>query len=260
MLWIITALVVVFLLSSIKIVNEWERLAILTLGRFSGMKGPGLVLLIPIIQTVASKIDIRVVTSKFQSETTLTKDGVSVTVQAVLFWKVVDPQKATLTVNNFVSSVDLAAQTTLRDIIGRVTLASILSDLNKIDQMLKEVIQNKINTWGIEAISVEIRDVAIPQQLQEVMSRSAQADREKQARIIYGEAEIEAAKKFAEATSIYNGTPNALQLRAMSMMYEAVKSENNTIIMVPSGISDAFNSAAFSTALSSIQQKVNDNT
>jgi regulator of protease activity HflC (stomatin/prohibitin superfamily) len=248
---ILVLILLIVLFSSVKVVKEWEKLAILTLGRFTGMKGPGLVLIFPIIQKVASRIDIRVLTSKFQSETTLTKDGVSVTVQAVLFWKVRNPQKATLAVSNYRDSVELAAQTTLRDIIGRVTLADILSNLNEIDGKLKESIAAKISDWGIDAISVEIRDVSIPQQLQEVMSRSAQAEREKQARIIYGEAEIEAAKKFVEASNIYNETSNSLQLRAMSIMYEAVKSDQNTIIIVPSNLADSFNSVAMTNAVNS---------
>jgi len=238
----------IILVMSVKIVSEWERLAILTLGRYSGLKGPGLVIIIPFIQTIPSRIDMRVKTSTFHSETTLTKDGVSVTVQAVLFWRVIDPQKAVLSVTNFQQAVELAAQTTLRDVIGRVALADILSNLAEVDRNLKETIDLKIKDWGIEAISVEIRDVAIPQQLQEVMSRSAQAGREKQARIIYGEAEVEAAKKFVEASDLYNSNPNALQLRAMSIMYEAVKSDQNTIIVIPSSVADAANPAAYATA------------
>lgn len=238
----------VILLSSVKVVDQWERLAILTLGKFSGMKGPGLIILIPLIQTVASRIDLRVSASKFQSETTLTKDGVAVTIQAVLFWKVSDPEKATLEVTNYRMAVELAAQTSLRDVIGRMNLATILSNLEELDLTLKESIGRKVIQWGIETQAVEIRDVSIPVSLQEVMSRSAQAEREKSARIIYGEAEIEAAKKFVEASQIYASNPAAIQLRAMSIMYEAVKSDQNTVIIAPSNVAEALNPVVLGTA------------
>lgn len=242
--------VLIILASSIKVVSEWERLAVLTLGKYSGLKGPGLIVLIPGIQTVANRIDTRVSASKFQSETTLTKDGVAVTVQAVLFWKVSDPEKATLQVTNYRQAVELAAQTSLRDVIGRMNLGVILSNLEELDLTLRDSIGRKVSVWGIEAQAVEIRDVAIPVELQEVMSRSAQAEREKQARITYGEAEVEAAKKFVEASEIYGTNPNAMQLRAMSIMYEAVKSDQNTVIIAPSNIAEAMNPAVLATAWS----------
>lgn len=234
---------------SIKIVTEWERLAILTLGKYSGMKGPGLVIIVPGVQTVANRVDLRVQASRFQSETTLTKDGVAVTVLAVLFWRVVNPEKATLEVTNYKDAVELAAQTTLRDVIGRMTLATILSNLEELDQTLKDRIGTKVDQWGIEAQSVEIRDVSIPKELQEAMSRSAQAEREKEARVIYGEAEAEAAKKFVEASMDYDSHPIALQLRAMSIMYEAVKSDQNTVIIVPSNVAESLNTVALTTAV-----------
>lgn len=234
---------------SIKIVTEWERLAILTLGKYTGMKGPGLVIIVPGVQTVANRIDMRVLASRFQSETTLTKDGVAVTVLAVLFWRVVNAEKATLEVTNYKDAVELAAQTTLRDVIGRMTLATILSNLEELDQTLKDRIGSKVDQWGIEAQSVEIRDVSIPRELQEAMSRSAQAEREKEARVIYGEAEAEAAKKFVEASMEYASNPVALQLRAMSIMYEAVKSDQNTVIIVPSSVAESLNTVALTSAV-----------
>ncbi len=245
---IIAMFVLIILASSFKVVNEWERLAILNLGKYSGLKGPGLIILIPIVQSIATRIDMRVLASRFQSETTLTKDGVAVTVQAVLFWKVIDPEKATLEVSNYRQAVELAAQTSLRDVIGRMKLEMILSNLEELDLTLKESIGRKVLQWGVEAKTVEIRDVSIPVELQEVMSRSAQADREKQARIIYGEAEIEAAKKFVEASQIYASNPSAIQLRAMSIMYEAVKSDQNTVIITPSNVADALNPTVLATA------------
>lgn len=239
---------------SILIVKEWERVAVLTLGKYSGLKGPGLVFLIPGIQTVANRIDMRVQSSKFLSETTLTGDGVAVTVDAVLFWRVVDPEKATLQVNNYRVAVELAAQTTLREVIGRMNLAHILTHLEELDQTLKEIIARKVLEWGIEAQAVEIRDVSIPEELQEVMSRAAQAEREKQARITYGEAEVEAARRFVEASKIYAANPSALQLRAMSIMYEALKSDKNTVIVTPSNVAESLNPVALVAAMNAENQ------
>lgn len=260
---IFTVAIIIFILFGIKVVKEWERLTVLTLGKFSGIKGPGLIIVFPIFQSIAARVDMRIVASQFQSETTLTKDGVTVTIQAVLFWKVVDPQKATLVVNNYVNSVQLAAQTTLRDVIGKMKLGDILSNIQELDCTLKESIGLKVNQWGIETMAVEIRDVSIPTQLQEVMSRAAQAEREKQARITYGEAEIEAARKFVEASHVYESDPHALQLRAMTIMYEAIKSDNNTLIVIPSSMTDSLNptviSSAVSTATKNIQNKDKNN-
>ncbi|HUW64399.1 MAG TPA: slipin family protein, partial [Spirochaetia bacterium] len=218
--WVIVFLIVIWGVWGIRVVKEWERLAILTLGHYSGLKGPGLVIVWPVAQTVASRIDMRVVATSFQSETTLTKDSVAVTVKAVLFWRVVDPEKATLAVEDYRSAVQLAAQTSMRDAIGRTSLADILSNLQQLDALLKETISAKAEPWGIQCQSVEIRDVAIPNELQDAMSRAAQAEREKQARIIYGEAEAEAAQKFVDAARIYLNEPVAVELRAMSIMYE----------------------------------------
>lgn len=249
LLWSIIVLIVLLLLFwSIKIVSEWERLAVLTLGKFAGIKGPGLIIIIPIIQTIASRIDTRVQTTRFQSETTLTKDGVAVTIQAVLFWRVVDTKMATLEVSNYRLAVELAAQTSLRDAIGKMNLANILSNLEELDEILKETIGRKSMPWGIETMSVEIRDVSIPHELQEVMSRGAQAEREKQARVTYGQAEVEAAVKFVEAAEIYASSQNALTLRAMTIMYEALKNEQNTLIVVPSDIARSLDITAISAA------------
>ncbi len=236
---VLLLILLILLFLSIKVVSEWERLAVLTLGKFTGIKGPGLIILVPIIQTIASRIDTRVQTTRFQSETTLTKDGVAVTIQAVLFWRVVDPKMATLEVSNYRLAVELAAQTSLRDAIGKLNLANILSNLEELDEILKETIGRKSMPWGIETMSVEIRDVSIPHELQEVMSRGAQAEREKQARITYGQAEVEAAIKFVEAAEIYGSSPNALRLRAMTIMYEALKNEQNTLVVVPSDIAQS---------------------
>ncbi|HWP96558.1 MAG TPA: slipin family protein [Syntrophomonadaceae bacterium] len=248
-LWVFLIIIVFSLLAaSIKVVSEWERLAILTLGKFTGIKGPGLIIIVPIIQTVASRIDTRVQTTRFQSETTLTKDGVAVTIQAVLFWRVVNAQMATLEVTNYRMAVELAAQTSMRDAIGKMNLAAILSNLEELDLILKDTIARKSTPWGIETMSVEIRDVSIPQELQEVMSRGAQAEREKQARVTYGQAEVEAAVKFVEAAEIYASSPNALKLRAMTIMYEALKNEQNTLLVVPSDITQSLDIKAVAVA------------
>ncbi|MEQ8174236.1 MAG: slipin family protein [Syntrophomonadaceae bacterium] len=249
LLWSIIGLIVLLLLFlSIKVVSEWERLAVLTLGKFAGIKGPGLIIIVPIIQTIASRIDTRVQTTRFQSETTLTKDGVAVTIQAVLFWRVIDAKMATLEVSNYRVAVELAAQTSLRDAIGKMNLANILSNLEELDEILKETIGRKSMPWGIETMSVEIRDVSIPHELQEVMSRGAQAEREKQARVTYGQAEVEAAIKFVEAAEIYATSQNALTLRAMTIMYEALKNEQNTLIVVPSDIARSLDFTTLSAA------------
>ncbi len=253
--FLIIGVIIAFYLSGIRVIKEWERFAVLTLGKFSGIKGPGIVVVLPIFQAIAAKVDMRVSASQFQSETTLTRDGVTVTVEAVLFWKVVDPKKATLVVNDYAKSVQLAAQTTLRDVIGKMNLADILSNIQELDYTLKESIGLKVNQWGIETMSVEIRDVSIPEQLQEVMSRAAQAEREKQARITYGEAEIEAARKFVEASRVYESDPHALQLRAMTIMYEALKSDTNTVIVIPSNMSDSLNPTVMSSAISTATTK-----
>ncbi|MEN6461173.1 MAG: slipin family protein [Syntrophomonas sp.] len=246
---VVVAIIILFLLfTSIKVVSEWERLAILSLGKFTGIKGPGLIIIIPIIQTVASRIDTRVQTTRFQSETTLTKDGVAVTIQAVLFWRVVDTEMATLKVADYRMAVELAAQTSLRDAIGKLNLAAILSNLDELDEILKETIGRKSTPWGIETMSVEIRDVSIPRELQEVMSRGAQAEREKQARVTYGQAEVEASAKFVEAAEIYASSPNALKLRAMTIMYEALKNEQNTLIIVPTDIAESLDIRAIAAA------------
>lgn len=246
--FLLVFIIFILLSASIKVVSEWERLAILTLGKFTGIKGPGLIIIIPIIQTVASRIDTRVQTTRFQSETTLTKDGVAVTIQAVLFWKVVDTKMATLQVADYRMAVELAAQTSLRDAVGKMNLPAILSNLDELDEILKDTIGRKSTPWGIETMSVEIRDVTIPQELQEVMSRGAQAEREKQARVIYGQAEVEAAVKFVEAAEIYATSENALKLRAMTIMYEALKNEQNTLIVVPSDIAQSLDIKAIATA------------
>ncbi len=216
-----------------KMANQWEKAVILRLGKFRRLAGPGLFFIIPTIDSVTSWVDQRVQVTPFTAEQTLTKDTVPVDVDAVLFWTVWGAEKAALEVKDYKHAVSWAAQTALRDIIGRTLLSEMLADREKIDQELRKVIDEKTEPWGISVKSVEIRDVLIPPNLQDAMSREAQAERERKARIILGTAETEIAAKFAEASQAYVGNPLALQLRAMNILYEGLK-EKGALVVVPS--------------------------
>ncbi len=218
---------------AVRVASVWERAVVLRLGRLRGLRGPGLFAIIPIIDTIPYWIDIRVVTSSFRAEKTLTKDTVPVDVDAVLFWKVVDPEKAALAVADYTSAITWAAQTALRDVIGRTLLADMLEGREKIGHALQQVIDTRTEPWGVNVLSVEIRDVLIPTGLQDAMSMQAQAERERQARIILGDSERQVAEKFGEAAKTYADDPVALHLRAMNMLYEGLK-QNSTIVIVPS--------------------------
>lgn len=224
--------------SATKIANQWERSIVLRLGRFLSMKGPGLFFIIPIIDTVAYWIDIRVITSTFKAEKTLTKDTVPVDVDAVLFWKVVDPRKAALDVADYQSAISWGAQTALRDVIGKTMLSDMLEGRERISDELRKIIDERTEPWGINVISVEIKDVLIPSGLEDAMSMQAQAERERQARVILGDSERQIAEKFEEAAKSYVKNPTALHLRAMNMLYEGLK-ENSTIVLVPSTAVDS---------------------
>jgi regulator of protease activity HflC (stomatin/prohibitin superfamily) len=235
-IWIaIGAGIIAYIISySIKVANQWERVVVLRLGRFRGLEGPGLFFIIPIIETVAYWIDIRVITSTFKAEKTLTKDTVPVDVDAVLFWKVIDPQKAALDVADYVSAINWAAQTALRDVIGKTVLSDMLEGREKISADLQKVIDERTEPWGINVISVEVKDVLIPPALEDAMSMQAQAERERQARVILGDSERQVAEKFGEAAKTYTNDPVAFHLRAMNMLYEGLKSDKATIVIVPS--------------------------
>jgi regulator of protease activity HflC (stomatin/prohibitin superfamily) len=233
--WLISA--------AIRMVAQWQRAVVLSLGKFDGIKGPGLFFIIPLVQTVSSIIDLRTITSTFRAEQTITADTVPVDVDAVLFWKVIDPEKAALEVQAYAQAVGWAAQTALRDVIGRSSLADILSGREKIDKVLREIIDHRTEPWGIRVESVEIRDVVIPGQLQDAMSRQAQAERERQARIILGESETQVAAKFMEAAVMYEKSPTALHLRAMNMLYEGMK-DKGSLIIVPSSALETMNLGA----------------
>jgi regulator of protease activity HflC (stomatin/prohibitin superfamily) len=219
--------------SAIRVASAWERGVVLRLGRFRALKGPGLFGIIPIVDTIPYWIDVRVITSSFQAEKTLARDTVPVDVDAVLFWKVVDPERAALAVADFTSAINWAAQTALRDIIGKTQLADLLEGRDKISADLQRIIDARTEPWGVNVISVEVRDVLIPTGLQDAMSMQAQAERERQARVILGDSERQVAEKFGEAAKTYAHDPVALHLRAMNMLYEGLK-HNSTIVLVPS--------------------------
>jgi len=219
---------------SVKVANQWERVVLLRLGRFRSLEGPGLFFIVPVIETIAYWIDTRVITSAFKAEKTLTKDTVPVDVDAVLFWKVIDPKKAALDVADYVSAINWAAQTALRDVIGKTMLSDMLEGREKISDELQRIIDVRTEPWGINVISVEVKDVLIPSALEDAMSMQAQAERERQARVILGDSERQVAEKFGDAAKTYANNPTAFHLRAMNMLYEGLKKPNATIVIVPS--------------------------
>jgi regulator of protease activity HflC (stomatin/prohibitin superfamily) len=223
---------------AIKVADQWNRAVVLRLGRFRALKGPGLFFIIPIIDAIPYWIDTRVITSSFKAERTLTKDTVPVNVDAVLFWKVVDPQKAALDVADYQSAINWAAQTALRDVIGKTILSDMLEGREKISAELQKIIDARTEPWGIDVISVEVKDVLIPPALEDAMSMQAQAERERQARVILGDSERQIAEKFVEAANTYASNPTAFHLRAMNMLYEGLK-QNSTIVVVPSTAADS---------------------
>jgi regulator of protease activity HflC (stomatin/prohibitin superfamily) len=219
--------------SAIQVADQWDRAVILRLGHFHALKGPGLFFIIPVLDAIPYWIDTRVITTGFKAEKTLTKDTVPVDVDAVLFWKVVDPKKAALDVADYQSAISWASQTALRDVIGKTMLSDMLEGRDKISSLLQKIIDERTEPWGINVISVEVKDVLIPSGLEDAMSMQAQAERERQARVILGDAERQIAEKFTEAGKSYEHNPIAFHLRAMNMLYEGLK-ENSTIVIVPS--------------------------
>jgi len=227
------AIVGVILMQAPRIAEQWERAVVLRLGRFVGLRGPSLFWIVPFVDRVSSWIDQRTITTTFAAEQTLTSDTVPVNVDAVLFWMVHDAQKAALEVQDYPQAVSWAAQTALRDIIGRTDLTDLLRGRERIEAELQQLIDQRSNPWGVTVSSVEMRDVVIPVALQDAMSREAQAAREKQARIILGQAEMEIAHSFQEAAKSYHDNPTALHLRAMNMLYEGLK-EKGALMLIPS--------------------------
>jgi regulator of protease activity HflC (stomatin/prohibitin superfamily) len=232
---------------SLKMANAWQKFVILRAGNLHGVKGPGLFVIVPILDAIAAVIDQRIQTTAFNAEQALTKDTVPVNVDAIIFWFVHDAQKAALNITNYREAIDRVAQTSLREMIGSSMLSALLSERKAADERLREEIARKTADWGISVKAVEIRDVAIPVALQDAMSRQAQAEREKAARVILGAAEAEIAGKFVEAARMYAGHPTALQLRAMNIIYETTK-ERGTTILIPTTMVDSMN-PAFALAL-----------
>jgi len=238
-----TVLLSALCLFSIKIASHWERVILLRLGNFHRLRGPGPFLMIPIIETLAQVVDMRIRSTDFSSESTLTKDTVPVNVDAICFWMVWDAKKSILEVQNFYLAIVLSAQTALRDIIGTHRLDELLTHREQLGNKLKEILDEKTNPWGITVQSVEIRDIIIPKALEDAMSKQAQAERERQARIILGTAETEIAEKFAEAAKQYESNPGAMHLRGMNMLFEGLK-EKGSMIIVPSSALETMNLGA----------------
>jgi regulator of protease activity HflC (stomatin/prohibitin superfamily) len=219
--------------SAVRVADQWSKAVVLRLGKFRSLEGPGLFMIIPIVESIPYWLDTRVLTSSFKAEKTLTKDTVPVDVDAVLFWKIIDPKKAALDVQDYQSAINWAAQTALRDVIGKTMLGDMLEGRDKISVDLQKIIDVRTEPWGINVISVEVKDVLIPSALEDAMSMQAQAERERQARVILGDSERQVAEKFGEAAKTYLNNPVALHLRAMNMLYEGLK-QNSTIVIVPS--------------------------
>jgi regulator of protease activity HflC (stomatin/prohibitin superfamily) len=237
---VIGVAVAIFLLSGIRVLREWERMPILRLGRYMGLKGPGLVYLIPLIDRAPIRISTRLDTIQFRTESTLTKDNVPVNVDSVLYLKPVDLEKAVLQVENYYQATQLASQTTLREVIGKVTLNELLAEREKVGAHLREIIDEKTESWGIKATAVEVRDVIIPGNLQDAMSRQAQAERERIARVTLATAEFEASAKMIEAAKMYESSEQGLRLRWMNILYElGQQAGTNTIMLVPASMPEA---------------------
>jgi len=238
---VLVVLALLVIVPSLRICNEWERKVVLRLGRFTGVRGPGVFLLVPYIETTPYTIDVRTLTSNFTAEQTLTRDNVPVNVDTIVFWKVVDAGLVITQVANYTTAVLGSAQTALRDIIGRSDLSMVLSDRQGLDQAMTLMLDAQTEPWGVKVLSVQMRDIKIPDILQEAMSRVAQAERERQARIILGESEVNVAQRFADAGKVYEQNPMALHLRGMNMLYEVMKTGGAATVIVPSTAVESMN-------------------
>jgi regulator of protease activity HflC (stomatin/prohibitin superfamily) len=255
-IWLVAGVVIgAVLAQSPRVARQWERGVVLRLGRFIGLRGPGLFWVIPFVDKLSSWIDQRVITTSFAAEQTLTSDTVPVNVDAVLFWIVYDPEKAALEVQDYAQAVSWASQTALRDIIGRTSLTELLRGRERIEEELQKLIDSRSNPWGVTVQSVEMRDIIIPDALQDAMSREAQASREKQARVILGQAEVEIAQSFAKAAESYRDNPTALHLRAMNMLYEGLK-EKGALMLIPSSAVESMSLGGLTGAAALLQQKL----
>lgn len=233
---VLVALAVLIALS-VRVGKQWQKAVVLRLGKFHGLKGPGMFFVLPLFDTITMWVDTRTVATPFNAEQTLTKDTVPMDVDAVLFWRVVDPAKAALELEYYRDAIFWAAQTALREVIGKTELALMLSGRDKVDEMLRGIIDARTEPWGIQVVAVEIRDVRIPQGLQDAMSMQAQADKEGQARIILAQSERKVSEMFAESSKSYIDNPTALHLRAMSVLLEGMR-HNSTVVVVPSSVVD----------------------
>ena len=251
----VVSLIALYILLALKVARQWEKALVLHLGKFQRLAGPGLFWIVPILDTLANWIDHRVMVTPFSAEKTLTQDTVPVDVDAVLFWLVWDAEKAALEVADYRAAIAWAAQTALREIIGQMSLADILVGRAKMDADLQKIIDERTTPWGITVQSVEIRDVIIPQDLEDTMSRQAQAERERQARVILGESEKQIAHSFAEASQSYIHNPTALHLRAMNMLFEGLK-EKGALVIVPSSAVDSMNLGGLSGITSLAQNEL----
>lgn len=252
---VVLTLIGTIILFSLKVASQWEKAIVLRLGKFIGLRGPGLFWIVPLVDAIPSWIDHRVMVTPFAAEKTLTKDTVPVDVDAVLFWVVWDAEKAALEVEDYRSAISWAAQTALRDIIGRMMLADILIGRSSIDEELQRIIDERTTPWGVTVQSVEIRDIVIPQDLEDAMSRQAQAERERQSRIILGESEEQIAASFSKASESYVNNPTALHLRAMNMLFEGLK-EKGALVIVPSSAVDTMNLGGLSGMVSLAQNNL----
>ena len=255
--WLLIFVGGVLLSQSPKIAKQWERAVVLHLGKYTGLRGPGLFWIVPFVETISIYIDQRVITTSFAAEETLTSDTVPVNVDAVLFWMVHDSEKAALEVQDYAQAVSWAAQTGLRDIIGRTSLSDLLRGRERIEAELQALIDQRSNPWGVTVQSVEMRDIVIPASLQDAMSREAQASREKSARIILGQAEVEIAQLFFEAAKSYENNPTALHLRAMNILYEGLK-EKGALMVVPSNVVESMGLGGMMGAAALRQQTLAD--
>jgi regulator of protease activity HflC (stomatin/prohibitin superfamily) len=222
-----------YFLFAIRVVNQWEKVAVLRFGRYLGLRGPGLVFIIPIVDTLSRYVDQRVRVTTVSAESTLTRDTVPVNVDAIVFWLIWNAEKSILEVEDFTQAITLSSQTALRESIGRHQLAQMITERETLGNELQKILDEKTTPWGITVQSVEIRDVRIPQALENAMSQQAQAERERQARVILGEAEVQVSEQFAQASRVYNDNPGALHLRGMNMLYEAIR-EKGAMVIVPS--------------------------
>jgi regulator of protease activity HflC (stomatin/prohibitin superfamily) len=237
-------IMIVFFFTSLRLCNEWQRKVVLRLGRYTGVRGPGVFLLLPFVERTPFTLDMRVTLSRFIAEQTLTKDGASVTVDAILYWRVVDAGRAAIQVSNYADAVLGAAQGALRDIIGRNDLATLLSQRRELDDQLTVILDEQTEPWGVKVQSVQLRDIKVPDALQDALSRMAQAEREREARIILGQSEQAVAELFVQASQTYANNPTAMHLRGMNMLYETMKGGLASVIIVPSTAVDSMNLGA----------------